>query len=115
MTVQVSANDVKSHPNKTVDREKEKKRAQDNPIYEEKFKKFYNENEEFQKVFNEKKDVVDRSWYERLAVRVLEAGPVPAHIAFIMDGNRRYARQNKLGSVLEGHKEGSKKLAEVSS
>ena len=35
------------------------------------------------------------------------------HIAFIMDGNRRYARENHLGKVEEGHKQGFVKLMEV--
>ncbi|KAF9051229.1 Di-trans-poly-cis-decaprenylcistransferase [Hymenopellis radicata] len=31
---------------------------------------------------------------QRLLLRVLAAGPVPRHVAFVMDGNRRYARMN---------------------
>ncbi|TYI37325.1 hypothetical protein ES332_A03G204000v1 [Gossypium tomentosum] len=33
---------------------------------------------------------------------VLSVGPIPSHIGFVMDGNRRYARQNKLKQVA-GH------------
>ncbi|XP_050379158.1 dehydrodolichyl diphosphate synthase CPT3-like [Argentina anserina] len=36
---------------------------------------------------------------------VLTVGPIPAHIAFIMDGNRRYAKRRNL-PVGEGHKAG---------
>nr|XP_004287734.2 PREDICTED: dehydrodolichyl diphosphate synthase 6-like [Fragaria vesca subsp. vesca] len=36
---------------------------------------------------------------------VLSVGPIPAHIAFIMDGNRRYAKRRNL-PVGEGHKAG---------
>lgn len=31
-------------------------------------------------------------WYERLGCNILQYGTVPRHIAFIMDGNRRYAK-----------------------
>lgn len=45
------------------------------------------------------------SWFERLAVNVLKCGPIPKHVAFIMDGNRRFA--NKLGvQKIEGHSKG---------
>jgi ditrans,polycis-polyprenyl diphosphate synthase len=36
---------------------------------------------------------------------VLTAGPIPKHVAFVMDGNRRYAR-SKQKAVYEGHSEG---------
>lgn len=40
---------------------------------------------------------------------VLRAGPVPQHVAFVMDGNRRYARrQHKV--VWEGHADGFEAL-----
>ena len=43
------------------------------------------------------------------ALRV--GGPVPKHVAFIMDGNRRWARKSKL-AVREGHARGGEKLTE---
>lgn len=44
---------------------------------------------------------------------VLRAGPVPQHVAFVMDGNRRYARrQHKV--VWEGHADGFEALRRVS-
>ena len=44
---------------------------------------------------------------------VLSAGPVPQHVAFVMDGNRRYARrQHKV--VWEGHADGFEALRRVS-
>lgn len=36
-------------------------------------------------------------------------GPVPKHVAFIMDGNRRYEKSNHLEKN-EGHEEGYKKV-----
>lgn len=36
--------------------------------------------------------IVDNTltWFQKFCVNVLKCGPVPKHIAFIMDGNRRY-------------------------
>lgn len=41
----------------------------------------------------------------RFMFRVISVGPIPNHIAFIMDGNRRYAKKNKL-EQLSGHNAG---------
>lgn len=52
------------------------------------------------------------SWYEKLAVNITKAGPVPCHVAFIMDGNRRFASKlNRKKS--DGHSMGFDKLSEV--
>ena len=45
-------------------------------------------------------------------LRILAAGPIPKHIAFVMDGNRRYARKNQL-AVQQGHSEGYVALRRV--
>ncbi|KAG6387690.1 hypothetical protein SASPL_152882 [Salvia splendens] len=37
------------------------------------------------------------SYIRRCLFRVLSVGPVPSHLAFILDGNRRYARKWNLG------------------
>ena len=50
---------------------------------------------------------------ERFLLRVLAAGPVPKHVAFVMDGNRRYARRQKK-QVQEGHADGFVALRRVS-
>ncbi|EKM58408.1 uncharacterized protein PHACADRAFT_140311 [Phanerochaete carnosa HHB-10118-sp] len=43
---------------------------------------------------------------------ILSAGPIPRHVAFIMDGNRRYARrQHRV--VAEGHAQGFETLSQV--
>lgn len=42
----------------------------------------------------------------------VQAGPMPKHVAFIMDGNRRFARRQNM-ECLKGHMQGFNKLAEV--
>lgn len=53
-----------------------------------------------------------QSWYHRMCTRVLKTGPVPKHIAIIMDGNRRFAQKNSMDRA-EGHLKGFDKLAET--
>lgn len=38
--------------------------------------------------------------------------PVPSHIAFIPDGNRRWARKNKVG-ISQGHRAGADNLIKI--
>lgn len=47
-----------------------------------------------------------------MCTSVLKAGPIPRHIAIIMDGNRRFAKKNSMGRA-EGHLKGFDKLAET--
>ncbi|KAF7323262.1 Alkyl transferase [Mycena chlorophos] len=42
---------------------------------------------------------------ERLLLYVLASGPIPQHVAFVMDGNRRYARLNHK-AIAQGHSDG---------
>ncbi|XP_042502495.1 dehydrodolichyl diphosphate synthase CPT3-like isoform X2 [Macadamia integrifolia] len=49
---------------------------------------------------------------QRLLFMVLSVGPIPNHIAFIMDGNRRYAKCRKLGPGA-GHTAGFSSLIRV--
>ncbi|KAK2459495.1 hypothetical protein APHAL10511_008479 [Amanita phalloides] len=45
-------------------------------------------------------------------LNVLASGPIPSHIAFVMDGNRRFARsQNK--AVQQGHAQGYETLRHI--
>lgn len=47
-----------------------------------------------------------------LAVKILRSGRIPKHVAFIMDGNRRYANKQHVEKV-QGHMKGFDKLAEA--
>lgn len=51
---------------------------------------------------------------QRLLVAVLATGPLPQHVAFIMDGNRRFAQKNNL-RLADGHDAGLRALVQVSS
>lgn len=57
---------------------------------------------------------VVHSTAQNALLAVLSAGPIPSHIAFVMDGNRRYARL-KQKAVWEGHTEGFNTLHRVNS
>lgn len=45
-------------------------------------------------------------------IAAIRRGPVPQHIAIIMDGNRRYARSNRVDTA-EGHYSGAETLKQV--
>lgn len=53
-----------------------------------------------------------RPWYERWCGSILKAGVLPRHVAFIMDGNRRYAKRNEVTRAA-GHLAGFESLAGV--
>jgi ditrans,polycis-polyprenyl diphosphate synthase len=55
-----------------------------------------------------------RSLLERLVIKILKTREIPTHVAFIMDGNRRFAKQKQLDSVVTGHLHGFDKLTHVS-
>ncbi len=51
--------------------------------------------------------------YERRLLHSVKQGALPHHVAIIMDGNRRFAREIGLGNALDGHTKGRDKLEEV--
>lgn len=52
------------------------------------------------------------NWMHRQIISTLKCGPVPKHIAVIMDGNRRFAKNNQIERQ-QGHMKGFDKLSEV--
>ncbi len=53
------------------------------------------------------------TWLQRFSIRLMQCGPIPQHIAFIMDGNRRFATRNNYKTKTDGHVKGFDKLVEV--
>ncbi|KAI9892508.1 MAG: cis-prenyltransferase [Vezdaea aestivalis] len=47
-----------------------------------------------------------------MLIGALRQGPIPQHVAFVMDGNRRYARKSHIETV-EGHNLGFEALARI--
>ena len=58
---------------------------------------------------------ISSTWFQKLAMRIVSTGKTPKHVAFIMDGNRRYAREHGFADVTEGHRKGEESLQLVSS
>lgn len=56
--------------------------------------------------------LVYRYYERRLRCDLERGGVVPRHIAMIIDGNRRWAREQRLASVGHGHRAGAAKLRE---
>lgn len=52
------------------------------------------------------------SHLRELLIAALKQGPIPQHVAFVMDGNRRFARSHRIERV-EGHNLGFEALARV--
>mmetsp|Transcript_12781 Transcript_12781/g.23796 ORF Transcript_12781/g.23796 Transcript_12781/m.23796 type:complete len:101 (-) Transcript_12781:1675-1977(-) len=51
-------------------------------------------------------------WTQKALLSLVGAGSVPSHLAFIMDGNRRWATTHGKRKT-EGHSSGLEKLVEV--
>ncbi|CAL8075742.1 unnamed protein product [Calicophoron daubneyi] len=52
------------------------------------------------------------SYLQRFCMHLIKYGPIPKHVAFIMDGNRRFAGAHQLKNS-DGHMRGFSKLSEV--
>ncbi|XP_026748163.1 dehydrodolichyl diphosphate synthase complex subunit DHDDS-like [Galleria mellonella] len=52
------------------------------------------------------------SFFQLFCIKVVKTGRIPQHIAFIMDGNRRYAKKHSVKSSA-GHSRGFDKLSET--
>ena len=52
------------------------------------------------------------SQVRELLIGVLSQGPIPKHVAFVMDGNRRFARHHGIETI-EGHSIGFEALVRV--
>jgi len=50
--------------------------------------------------------------YQNRLRRALAAGPLPKHVAMIIDGNRRWARLRELETATHGHRAGAEKYRE---
>lgn len=50
--------------------------------------------------------------YSEKELQALDPKKIPYHVAIMMDGNRRWAKKNKLG-YLEGHKKGADNLTSI--
>jgi short-chain Z-isoprenyl diphosphate synthase len=53
------------------------------------------------------------AWYARRLRAQLARGPLPSHLAIIVDGNRRWARQRALESTSLGHRHGLEHIERV--
>jgi short-chain Z-isoprenyl diphosphate synthase len=52
-------------------------------------------------------------WYARRLRAQLRGGPLPRHVAIIIDGNRRWARRAGLAHVSLGHRHGVEHIERV--
>ncbi|KAJ6096356.1 dehydrodolichyl diphosphate syntase complex subunit SPAC4D7.04c [Penicillium sp. IBT 16267x] len=62
---------------------------------------------------NLKKTISRSNWTRNIVASVLEQGPIPEHIAFIMDGNRRFSRRHGM-EYKQGHYLGGVALEQAS-
>ncbi|KAG2180806.1 hypothetical protein INT43_008385 [Umbelopsis isabellina] len=53
------------------------------------------------------------SAFQEATIAILRQGPIPRHIGFVLDGNRRFARAHGAKSTQFGHYEGFRQLEKV--
>ena len=53
------------------------------------------------------------TFFEKLCMNIIKIGQIPNHVAFIMDGNRRFATKYQLDDIKSGHVAGFLRLSEV--
>ena len=67
-------------------------------------------------VEEEKREVITKApelgWIARFFINVVKTGKIPRSVAFIMDGNRRFATRKRQDKHV-GHKHGLEKLEET--
>lgn len=56
-------------------------------------------------------EVLVMEWLRATVSRLIQYGPVPEHLAIIMDGNRRFAQRAAGGDVRQGHTKGFDKVS----
>jgi len=54
----------------------------------------------------------ERTRLQKFCATILREGPIPKHVGFIMDGNRRFAKKEDVPNI-EGHSRGFEKLSET--
>ena len=59
-----------------------------------------------------KEEPYQYNWWESFCIKLLRSGSIPKHVAFIMDGNRRFAKMHKLEKI-QGHSQGFDRLAQT--
>jgi undecaprenyl pyrophosphate synthase len=50
---------------------------------------------------------------QQATISILKQGPIPRHVGFVLDGNRRFARAHGATSTRFGHYEGFRQLEKV--
>jgi hypothetical protein len=58
------------------------------------------------------KKALKSNWARDLLMNIARQGPIPQHVAFIMDGNRRFARARGM-PIEQGHELGVAAIKEV--
>ncbi len=53
-----------------------------------------------------------KNFSEDFFSKIYQTGPIPKHVAFVMDGNRRFAKKKHI-EIKEGHNSGFYSMARV--